>query len=286
MKVVGVKFKYNPKMSYYLPKKEEEYHIGQSIVIVNNNETVVAKITVVDKEIDEKELDAPLEEVVRIATAEDLNKMQQNEKKARDGLELAREKVAMLNLPMKILDCEISLCGRALFHFTADDRVDFRELVHILATAMHCRIELRQISQREVVRQMGGIGNCGRACCCTQGIVNVQKVSIKMAKKQGISLNMAKISGVCGKLKCCLSYEYDFYTEAMQNMPDIGAKVRTSEGDGSVIGLNVLKNIVSVKLQNGNGTVYKNFAPEAVTVIEEGKTAKHTNKNKMDTNLE
>lgn len=286
MKVIGVRFKYNPKMCYYLPKKEEKYSIGQDIVVIHNNETVLTKITVVDKEIDEKQLDSPIEEVVRIATTEDLNKMQQNEKKAREGLKLAKEKVEFLNLPIKILDCEISLCGRALFHFTADDRVDFRELVHILATAMHCRIELRQISQREVVRQMGGIGNCGRACCCTQGIVNVQKISIKMAKKQGISLNMAKISGVCGKLKCCLSYEHEFYTQAMQNMPAIGTKVKTSDGEGSVVAFNILKNLISVKLQNSNGTVFKNFAPDAVSVVEGTKSAKNMHKNNIDTNLE
>lgn len=286
MKVIGVRFKYNPKMCYYLPKKEEKYFIGQDIVVIHNNETVLTKITVVDKEIDEKQLDSPIEEVVRIATTEDLNKMQQNEKKAREGLKLAKEKVEFLNLPIKILDCEISLCGRALFHFTADDRVDFRELVHILATAMHCRIELRQISQREVVRQMGGIGNCGRACCCTQGIVNVQKISIKMAKKQGISLNMAKISGVCGKLKCCLSYEHEFYTQAMQNMPAIGTKVKTSDGEGSVVAFNILKNLISVKLQNSNGTVFKNFAPDAVSVVEGTKSAKNMHKNNIDTNLE
>lgn len=286
MKVIGVRFKYNPKMFYYLPKKEEKYFIGQDIVVIHNNETVLTKITVVDKEIDEKQLDSPIEEVVRIATTEDLNKMQQNEKKAREGLKLAKEKVEFLNLPIKILDCEISLCGRALFHFTADDRVDFRELVHILATAMHCRIELRQISQREVVRQMGGIGNCGRACCCTQGIVNVQKISIKMAKKQGISLNMAKISGVCGKLKCCLSYEHEFYTQAMQNMPAIGTKVKTSDGEGSVVALNILKNLISVKLQNSNGTVFKNFAPDVVSVVEGTKSAKNMHKNNIDTNLE
>ena len=274
MRVVGVQFKYNAKMSYYIPKEGEKYFVGQEVVVENNKETVVATLKVVNKEIEEKELDTPIKEVVRIATPEDLKKVQQGKKKAEEGIAIARTKIAELNLPMKILDCEISLCGRALFHFTAEDRVDFRELVRVLAAAMHCRIELRQISQREVVRQMGGIGSCGRACCCTQGIANVQKVSIKMAKEQGLSLNMAKLSGVCGKLKCCLSYENEYYVKTMKTMPAMGAKVKTPEGEGNVVALNIPKYLVSVKIQGGNGAVYKNFSPQDVEVLEKEKSFK------------
>lgn len=296
MKGIGVHFKYNGKVNYYLPKKEEKYYIGQNVVVEYNKETVVTKITLLDKELDEKELQTPLKEIVRIATAEDLKKVEQGKKKAEEAVVFAREKVAELNLPMKVLDCEISLCGRALFHFTAEDRVDFRELVRILATAMRCRIELRQVSQREVVREMGGMGSCGRACCCTQGVANIQKVSIKMAKEQALSLNMAKLSGVCGKLKCCLSYENDFYVQTMKTLPPMGAKVKTPEGEGNVVALNIPKYLVSVKLQNNNGTLIKNFTPDTIEVLESTKPNKIENKTEerqpldvakdIDTNLE
>lgn len=261
-KILGVKFKNTAKIYYFAPQEGVDDYVEKSGVIVETAKgleygTVVFGV----KEVDDKEIVHPLKPVIRKATEKDEKMIKENEKKIPDALEFATEKIAELKLNMKLIGCEYAFDGKKLaFFFTSDNRVDFRELVKVLAAKFHVRIELRQVGIRDETKILGGIAPCGRECCCSKSLTDFCKVTIKMAKNQGLHLNPGKISGLCGRLMCCLEYENDYYAEVYKKMPKVGGTVGTPEGDGVVISNDMLKLISKVKITKGDGSeVYKDF---------------------------
>ena len=261
-KIIGVKFKNTAKVYYFAPANENEVYEEKSGVVVETSKgleygTVVFGV----KEVAEKELTHPLKQILRKATEKDEKTIKENEKKIPEAMEFAFQKIEELKLDMKLIGCEYSFDGKKIvFFFTADNRVDFRELVKILAGRFHLRIELRQIGIRDETKILGGIAPCGRTCCCASCMSDFGKVSIKMAKNQGLHLNPSKISGLCGRLMCCLEYENDYYAEACKKVPKIGGTVGTPEGNGVVISNDMLKMISKVKITKGDGSeIYKDF---------------------------
>ncbi|MDE6676240.1 MAG: hypothetical protein K2K12_00815, partial [Clostridia bacterium] len=211
----------------------------------------------------EKELVAPLKPIVRIATQADEDTMRRNEERKSEAIRIAKERIRKHNLEMKLIDCEFTLDGtKVIFTFTAEGRVDFRELVKDLASVFHIRIELKQVGIRDESRILGGIAPCGRECCCAGCMPDFKKVSIKMAKNQGLSLNPGKISGLCGRLMCCLAYENDYYAAAYKKMPKVGGTVSSPEGKGTVIAVNMLKMTARVKIEKDNAFFYRDFPVE------------------------
>ncbi len=194
---------------------------------------------------------APLR-VIRKATAGDMHQIEMNKKKVSELLDICDKKIEEHNLPMKLVDAEYSFDRtKVMFYFTADTRVDFRNLVKDLASVFKARIELRQIGVRDEAKLLGGFGPCGETLCCAKFLKNFQPVTIKMAKEQNLSLNPTKISGLCGRLMCCLSYEYDAYKKLMEGLPHVGDKIKTKDGAGTVISINAIKRLVVAQLEDG-----------------------------------
>ena len=261
-KVIGVKFKNTAKVYYFAPAEGETDYKEKSGVVVETAKgleygTVVFGL----KEVDDKDIVHPLKPILRKATEKDEKTVKDNEKKIPEALEFANQKIDEMKLNMKLIGCEYAFDGKKMvFFFTSDNRVDFRELVKVLAGRFHQRIELRQVGIRDETKILGGIAPCGRTCCCSSCLSDFGKVTIKMAKNQGLHLNPGKISGLCGRLMCCLEYENDYYAEAVKKMPKIGGTVGTPEGEGVVIGNDMLKMISKVKITKGDGSeVYKDF---------------------------
>ena len=258
-KVVVVKFKNNCK-PYFFDKGEGEYVRGQGVVVETAHGLEYGIVTNPCHEVEEEKLVAPLKPVVRIATEKDKETVQKNEERRAEAMAVCREKIASHGLEMKLIDCEFTFDGgKVIFTFSAEGRVDFRELVKDLASHFHLRIELKQVGARDETRILGGIAPCGRECCCAGCMPEFQKVSIKMAKNQGLSLNPGKISGLCGRLMCCLAYENDYYASVYKQMPKYGATIDTPEGKGVVVSTNMLKMEVKVKIEKDGGLVYRDF---------------------------
>lgn len=208
MKVIGIKFKDGGKIYYFAPKNNETYEEGMEVVVETSKSTEFAVVAFPPKDVPDAEVVQPLKPVVRIATNKDREQVKKNAERKPGAMKIAEEKIRKHNLDMKLIDCEFTFDGtKVIFYFAADGRVDFRELVKDLASVFHIRIELRQVGIRDETRILGGIAPCGRECCCAGALPEFKKVSIKMAKVQGLSLNPGKISGLCGRLMCCLSYE-------------------------------------------------------------------------------
>ena len=214
----------------------------------------------------------PLKKVLRKATAEDLESQKKYKEKEPEALEICKEKIKKYNLEMDLTDVEYRFDGsKILFYFIADGRIDFRDLVKDLASVFKTRIELRQIGVRDEVKRIGGNGVCGRELCCCSFLDNFETVSIKMAKEQGIALNPSKISGNCGRLMCCLKYEQDVYAEKGARLPKVGAIVKTPSGEGTVEGVEILKELVNVKVKNGEDFTYKKFEAKDIKIIKDSK---------------
>ena len=226
------------------------------------------KVVMEPKEEADDKIVQPLKPITRRATAEDEAKVKRNEDKVPAAMRIAAEKIEARGLKMKLIDAEFTFDNsKIIFYFTAAGRIDFRELVRDLATAFHIRIELRQVGIRDEARILGGIAPCGRVCCCASCLPDFRKVTIKMAKTQGLSLNPTKISGLCGRLMCCLEYENAHYSETFRLMPKIGSEVQTPEGKAIVISNNMLKLLVKVKMETSDGSlVYKDFKLSDVKV--------------------
>lgn len=261
-KVIGVKFKNTAKTYYFAPIDENDVYEEKSGVIVETSRgaeygTVVFGV----KEVGDNEVVQPLKPIIRKATEKDEKTVKENEKKIPEAMEFANQKIAELGLNMKLIGCEIAFDGKkTVFYFTADDRVDFRELVKLLAARLRMRIELHQVGIRDETKILGGIAPCGRVCCCASCMSDFGKVTIKMAKNQGLHLNPGKISGLCGRLMCCLEYENDYYAEVYDKMPKVGGTVGTPEGEGTVVSNDMLKLISKVKITKADGAeVYKDF---------------------------
>ncbi len=260
-KIIGVRFKNASKVYYFSPANETEVYEEKTGVIVETAKGLeYATVVFGVKEVDEKELVHPLKPVLRKANEKEERAVKDNEKKIPKTIEIANEKILAHNLNMKLIGAEYSFDGKKLvFYFSAEGRIDFRELVKDLAAHFHVRIELRQVGIRDEAKLLGGLAPCGRACCCSSCMTDFGKVSIKMAKNQGLHLNPAKISGLCGRLMCCLEYENDYYAEAVKKVPKVGSTVGTPDGDGVVVSNDMLKFITKVKITRGDSETYKDF---------------------------
>ncbi len=259
-KIVGIKFKRTAK-SYYFDPKGQEYKRGAIMIVETARGLEYGKVVVETKEVPDSEVVQPLKPVIRLATSEDLKKIKKDEERAVAAIKTANEKVAARGIKMKIIDAEYTFDnGKLVFYFTAANRVDFRDLVKDLASAFHSRIELRQVGTRDETRLLGGIAPCGREVCCASCLPDFRKVTIKMAKTQGLSLNPAKISGLCGRLMCCLEYENEYYSETYKKMPKVGSEVDTPDGKAIVVSNNMITLKVTTKKPTGDGGfTYKEY---------------------------
>lgn len=251
-KVVGVKFKKSCRV-YYFEALDFAYTENIPVIVETARGTEMGYVCMLPTEMDEDKIVAPLKPVVRLATEKDVQQIKNLEQKREEALKISAQKIAESELDMKLTDCEYTFDGsKLIIYFTADGRVDFRDLVKDLASAFHVRIELRQIGARDECKMLGGLGPCGRACCCANHMPDYAHVTIKMAKNQGLSLNPTKISGLCGRLMCCLSYEDEVYSEINKRLPSVGQTVRTNGKEGVVVSLNHLKETLRVKVQDGD----------------------------------
>jgi cell fate regulator YaaT (PSP1 superfamily) len=246
--VVGVRFKKAGKIYYFdpidLPIEHESAVIVETARGVEYGRVVVGKKTVQDNDVV-----LPLKKVIRIADTSDADLVEENKKAAKNAFQTCQDKIKDHNLKMKLVDVEYTFDrNKIIFYFTAEGRVDFRELVKDLASIFRTRIELRQIGVRDEAKMLGGIGPCGRILCCSSFLGDFEPVSIKMAKDQNLSLNPTKISGLCGRLMCCLKYEHDNYESAKESLPTVGRQVITSLGNGKLLGLNMNERTAKVQL--------------------------------------
>lgn len=248
VKVAGVRFKKAGKI-YYFDPDELKVEKGSNVIVETARGMEFGTVTSDVKEVSESEIVPPLKKIVRIADENDVVQHKENVKKKQRALELCQEKVNKHNLQMKLIDVEYTFDNsKIIFYFTADGRVDFRELVKDLAGVFKMRIELRQIGVRDEAKMVGGIGTCGKGLCCHTWLPEFEPVSIKMAKVQNLSLNPTKISGICGRLMCCLKYENDIYYELRKGMPEVGERIKTVDGIGIVQESNILENKIKVRL--------------------------------------
>ncbi len=268
-KVIGVRFK-KPGKIYYFDQGNIELEKGMKVIVDTAMGEEYGEVVIVEKEIEDSEVADPLKKVIRIATEKDEKMRLQYKNKEKDAFKICLEKIEKHGLPMKLIDVEYKYDGTKLvFYFTADKRIDFRELVKDLASVFRTRIELRQIGVRDEVKRCGGNGICGRELCCCSFLGNFETVSIKMAKEQNISLNPSKISGNCGRLMCCLKYEQEVYEEKLSRLPKIGAIVKTSEGTGEVSAVETLKEVIRVKYKDGDEFYFKKHEAKDVVVIKD-----------------
>jgi cell fate regulator YaaT (PSP1 superfamily) len=247
--VVGVRFKKAGKIYYFDPGdlsiQKDDFVIVETVRGVEYGRAVVPR-----KQVEEHDVVLPLKKVVRIADHKDRMIVEENKQAAQEAYDVCNEKVNGHQLDMKLVDVEYTFDrNKIIFYFTADGRVDFRELVKDLAAIFRTRIELRQIGVRDEAKMLGGIGPCGRMLCCSTFLGDFDPVSIKMAKDQNLSLNPTKISGLCGRLMCCLKYENDEYEAAKEQLPDLGEMIETPQGRGKVVGLNILERVLQVELK-------------------------------------
>lgn len=251
--VIGVRFKSAGKIYYFDPLnldiKKNDFVIVETARGIEFGECVIAP-----KSISEDQIVAPLKTVIRRATEEDIQKHNENKSKEKEAFDICLEKISQHGLKMKLIDVEYTFDNnKVIFYFTADGRVDFRELVKDLAAIFRTRIELRQIGVRDEAKMIGGLGPCGRTMCCSTFLGDFAPVSIKMAKEQNLSLNPTKISGICGRLMCCLNYEQETYEEIRKRLPKVESVVDSPYGRGEVIANNVVKESVRIKIRNNDG---------------------------------
>ncbi len=251
--VIGVRFRSVGKI-YYFDPHELKITRGQHVIVETARGIEYGQVVLGNTSVDDSKVVQPLKGVIRIATEADDERERENKNKEKEALEICREKIKKHQLEMKLIDTEYTFDrSKILFYFTADGRIDFRELVKDLASVFRTRIELRQIGVRDETKIRGGIGVCGRALCCSTYLSEFVPVSIKMAKEQSLSLNPSKISGVCGRLMCCLKNEEETYEELNSRLPGIGDRVITADGQrGEVQSVNVLRQLVKVVITNND----------------------------------
>lgn len=270
IKVVGIRFKKAGKIYYFDPNesnvKKDDYAIVETARGIEFGQCVIG-----EKEIKEEEIVAPLKLVIRVASEEDIKKHEENKAKEIDAFNICLEKIMEHGLDMKLIDVEYTFDNnKVIFYFTADGRIDFRELVKNLASIFKTRIELRQIGVRDEAKMLGGLGPCGRSLCCSTFLGDFASVSIKMAKEQNLSLNPTKISGICGRLMCCLNYEQSAYEQIRKKLPKVGSIVETSFGRGEVILNNVVKESVKVKIRRNDEEILEDVNIKDLKLISGG----------------
>ena len=271
--IIGVRFKSVGKIYYFAPGKEKLEN-GEKVIVETARGVECGTVVVSNREVPESELSAPLKPVIRKATEEDMKTVEENKKKEKEAFSICEEKIAKHKLDMKLVDVECTFDNnKLLFYFTAENRVDFRELVKDLASVFRTRIELRQIGVRDEAKMLGGLGICGRPFCCNGFLGEFQPVSIKMAKEQGLSLNPTKISGTCSRLMCCLKYEQESYEDLIRTTPKVNAYVSTPSGNGYVEEVNLITGKLKVKPENSDGASFIVHKSE-VSIIKDGEANK------------
>ena len=269
--IIGVRFK-NDGKTYYFDPASRKYKVGDRVIVETARGLECGEVATANRDVSDETIVHPLKSVVRLATEKDLKQVAENLKKRDGALKICQEKIAAHKLEMKLVDAEYSFDGsKILFYFTADGRVDFRELVKDLAGVFHTRIELRQIGVRDEAKMLGGLGICGQPCCCSRFLNEFQPVSIKMAKEQGLSLNPTKISGSCGRLMCCLKYEQEAYESLLKVTPKQGALVTTPEGKGVVAEVSLLTGKLKVRLDKSPDSPPVTMDRRDVKVIRDNK---------------
>lgn len=265
--VIGVRFK-NVGKVYYFDPAGSQLKRGDSVIVATSRGIECGEVVLENQQVSNEKLVQPLKKLIRVATQDDLKKVEENHKKEKNAFQVCLKKIAAHKLEMKLVDVEYTFDNsKILFYFTADGRVDFRELVKDLASVFRTRIELRQIGVRDEAKMLGGIGICGRPFCCSTFLGGFQPVSIKMAKEQDLSLNPVKISGICGRLMCCLKYEQEAYTEMIRVVPGVNTVVMTPQGKGTVIDRNLLSATVTVRLDSALDATANTFRADEVKVL-------------------
>ena len=279
--VIGVRFKEVGKVYYFDPNHLKLKQ--DTVVIVETSRGIeCGRVAIANKEVPDEEIVHPLKKVIRVATKDDMRRLEENARKEKEALKICEQKIAEHGLEMKLVDVEYTFDNsKILFYFTADGRVDFRALVKDLASVFRTRIELRQIGVRDESKMLGGLGVCGRPFCCSSFLGEFHPVSIKMAKEQGLSLSPTKISGTCGRLMCCLKYEQEAYSDLLKHTPKVGAIVKTPLGRGLVVESNLLTRTLKVKMDNTpDDAAPQTFKVKEVRVIKDGYIK--VNKKEMD----
>ena len=267
--IVGIRFKKLGKIYFFNPK-EIKLQKGDKIIVETSQGEEYAEVLIPNRYVEDEKIVAPLKKVLRIATNKDIKRYEECKKIEKEAFKVCEEKIKEHKLNMTLTDVECKFDNsKMLFYFTADGRVDFRELVRDLAAIYRTRIELRQIGVRDEVKRIGGNGVCGRELCCCTFLNDFETVSIKMAKEQNISLNPSKISGNCGRLMCCLKYENEVYEDKLKYLPNVGAIVKTEDGVGEVDNIEILKEQLRIKFKGEEGYTYKKYDAKDVKVIKD-----------------
>lgn len=253
-KIIGVKFKKSPKI-YYFEAGDNKYKENCGVIVETARGIEFGEVKILPTDVDDDKVVSPLKPVMRLANEKDYATEERNAKKRDEAYPIIEKKIQESKLKMRLSDVEYTFDGnKMIVYFTADNRIDFRDLVKDLASTFRTRIELRQIGPRDECKMLGGIAPCGRACCCSDHMSEFSHVSIKMAKTQNLSLNPQKISGLCGKLMCCLAYENEYYADVNKHMPKVGSFVKTeNDGSGIVFSINQLKDNVTIKKEKKDG---------------------------------
>lgn len=271
VEVVGVSFRGVGK-SYWFAPKNDRFKAGQAVIVETSRGLELGYVNIPNRMVDQSEIVPPLRPVIRLATPEDMLRAEHNRTLEQEAAVIFRQKVEAHKLEMNLVSVEYTFDNsKLLFYYTAENRVDFRELVKDLASVFKTRIELRQIGIRDEAKMLGGLGPCGRPFCCATFLSDFAQVAIKMAKEQNFSLNSAKISGTCGRLMCCLRYEHEAYEEAQKTTPSIGSYVRTPDGEGTVIETRPLAQTVRVRLEGEQKEAPKLYQCSEVTIIRKAK---------------
>ena len=270
VEVVGINFREAGKIYYFAPNKIK-FELGNKVIVETSRGVEMGTVKVPNKTVPQSEIVPPLKNVTRLATPEDIERDERNHELELDAALICKKKIAAHKLEMSLVATEYTFDNsKLIFYFTAESRIDFRELVKDLASTFHTRIELRQIGIRDEAKMMGGLAVCGRKYCCAGFLTDFVQVSIKMAKEQNFSLNSAKVSGACGRLLCCLRYEHEVYEEAIKNTPSVGSIVKTSDGEGVVIETKPLASEIRVKFENNDKESVKVYKCKDVKVLKHG----------------
>ena len=273
--IVGVRFR-KPGKIYFFDPGYLKINQKDKVIVETSFGEELGEVAICKRSMPDSKLATPLKKVIRLATPKDLKHYEENKKKEKEAFKICEEKIKKYKLDMHLTDVEYKFDNsKILFYFTADGRIDFRELVKELASIFKTRIELRQIGVRDEVKRIGGNGVCGRELCCCSFLNDFETVSIKMAKEQNISLNPSKISGNCGRLMCCLKYEQEVYEDKLKRLPKIGATVKTADGEGVVDSIETLKEIARVKFKDEDNTYfYKKYPASELRIIKNGSSDK------------
>ncbi|MCM1364833.1 MAG: stage 0 sporulation family protein [Faecalibacterium sp.] len=269
--IIGVRFKQAGRIYYFDPNKEK-FSYGENVVVETARGVEFGEVALDNRIIDDEEITAPLKPVIRRATEADFKVIEENKEREKSAYDICLKKIANRGLKMKLVSVEYAFDrNKIIFYFTADGRIDFRELVKDLAAVFRTRIELRQIGVRDESKIVGGLGVCGRPFCCKTFLGDFQPVSVRMAKEQGLSLSPVKISGTCGRLMCCLKYEQDAYEHLLRVTPKNGAIVDTPEGKGTVISSNILTGMLTVRLDKKPDAAPLSISRKEVRLIKDSK---------------